>query len=66
MICIPCERKKKLQLAKLPTLRELAKKRAKENNEYFVIYYDKEDFKYMVTSESKAKAEQIIEFVSPY
>lgn len=41
-ICLPCEREK----AKLPTYRELAKKRALNEKKIIVVYFDEEDKKY--------------------
>jgi len=68
MGCLPCEKKRLLQLEKLPFLRESAKKRAKEQGIYYVIYNDTEDKIYRITSESNAQTEgfDVLEYVSPH
>ena len=64
MICIPCEREK----SKLPLLIELAKNRAKKENEYTIIYFDKEDKKYRITTYENGKNEKVKPYgiYSPY
>lgn len=64
MICIPCEREK----SKLPLLIELAKNRAKRENEYTIIYFDKEDKKYRITTYENGKTEKVKPYgiYSPY
>jgi len=62
--CIPCEREKK----KLPFLLDKAKQRAIENKTYLAVYFDKEDKKYRITTETLAKrqGEEILQVLSPY
>jgi hypothetical protein len=64
----PCEYNKAIEAERLKTLRVTAKKRAQEQNEYFVIHYDEEDKKYRITSKTMAGRLDLekVEVISPY
>lgn len=66
--CIPCEYKQAIEQQRVKALLVTAKKRAKEQNEFFILYFDTEDQKYLITTKAKADSEgyEAIETISPY